>query len=247
MGAIIRKAAEVVGVDVGILMALAGMESSFRPSAGVGTSSAKGLFQFLEGTWADMVRSPAGKRFGIGLGDIMDPWANAVMGAVFIKNNIARLRQIGRPPSATDVYLMHLLGPNAGGGPRFFAALKVNPNQVGAALFPKQARSNPDVFFAGGKALTLAAIYTNLSARIDKINQAVAQSSSAVQDEYARASTAATKLFLCRSLTANLPACRKISSAVSSPRTATRSGARLAWPTAGSPLTSTITWPRPSR
>src|SRR3954462_3354887 len=45
------RAAEVTGADPAYMLALADKESSFDPQARAKTSSAVGLFQFLEGTW----------------------------------------------------------------------------------------------------------------------------------------------------------------------------------------------------
>ena len=45
------RAAAATAVDPAYLMALADKESSFRPQVHASTSSAAGLFQFVEGTW----------------------------------------------------------------------------------------------------------------------------------------------------------------------------------------------------
>src|SRR3982750_3312487 len=49
-------AAQVTGVDPAYLMALADKESSFLPDSKARTSSAEGLFQFVEGTWLEVLR-----------------------------------------------------------------------------------------------------------------------------------------------------------------------------------------------
>ena len=49
------QAAEKVGVDPAYIVALADQESSLRPLSRARTSSAEGLFQFIEETWLHVV------------------------------------------------------------------------------------------------------------------------------------------------------------------------------------------------
>src|SRR3954454_22548026 len=53
------RAAQVTGVDPAYMMALADRESSLLPNNKARTSSAEGLFQFVGGTWLEVLR-----RFG---------------------------------------------------------------------------------------------------------------------------------------------------------------------------------------
>src|SRR6185437_9608133 len=55
----IRKAADATGASFEYLLATAKMESNFNPQAAAPTSSAKGLFQFIEQTWLGTVRRRA--------------------------------------------------------------------------------------------------------------------------------------------------------------------------------------------
>src|SRR5215218_3206304 len=50
------RAAQVTGVDPAYMMALADKESSLLPHNKAQTSSAEGLFQFVEGTWLEVLR-----------------------------------------------------------------------------------------------------------------------------------------------------------------------------------------------
>src|SRR4051812_10456694 len=50
------RAAQVTGVDPAYMMALADKESSPLPDNKARTSSAEGLFQFVEGTWLEVLR-----------------------------------------------------------------------------------------------------------------------------------------------------------------------------------------------
>src|SRR4051812_30726615 len=52
----VRRAAEATGVDFGFLMRTAKRESGFNPDAKAPTSSAAGLFQFVEQTWLSTVK-----------------------------------------------------------------------------------------------------------------------------------------------------------------------------------------------
>src|ERR1700761_4017013 len=54
--AAVRRAADVTGVDFGFLMRTAKRESGFDAGAKAPTSSAAGLFQFIEQTWLATVK-----------------------------------------------------------------------------------------------------------------------------------------------------------------------------------------------
>ena len=54
--AAIRRASNATGVDFDFLMKTARRESAFNPSAQARTSSAAGLFQFIEQTWLATVK-----------------------------------------------------------------------------------------------------------------------------------------------------------------------------------------------
>lgn len=138
---VIKQAAEKVGVDYGTLMAFAKQESGFNPNAKAKTSSATGLFQFIKGTWGDMVRK-YGKQYGIGIGDVSDPLANATMGALFVKENSEFLASKGIPVNGTSLYAAHFLGP--GGAAKLFGA---DPSANAAELMPKAASANRAIFY----------------------------------------------------------------------------------------------------
>src|ERR1700749_4334099 len=52
----IRQAARMTGADFKYLLATAQVESNLNPNAQVSTSTAKGLFQFIEQTWLATVK-----------------------------------------------------------------------------------------------------------------------------------------------------------------------------------------------
>ena len=135
----IRQAARVTGVSFDYLLATAKVESDLNPNLTMRTSSATGLFQFIEQTWlatlkqggpafgygdyADAIsRTPAG-RYVVDdpalRNEIMqlrkDPTANALMGGAVTQKNATELaKRIGRKPTEGELYVAHFFGPYAG-------------------------------------------------------------------------------------------------------------------------------------
>jgi hypothetical protein len=163
---IIDNAAQKVGVDPGILKAIAGVESSFNPNSNIDkpNAHAKGLFQFMPDTWNKMIANN-GSKYGFSEDvSIYDPDANATMGALYVRDNINILKSNGLPAGPTEVYLMHFLG--SGGGPKF---LKSPPDAIAADLFPKEARQNTGIFYDaknGNKPRTISEVYNFLAFRL---------------------------------------------------------------------------------
>src|SRR5690242_1237743 len=56
----IKQAANSTGASFQYLLATAKMESDFNPTAGASTSSARGLYQFIEQTWLVTVKEAGG-------------------------------------------------------------------------------------------------------------------------------------------------------------------------------------------
>src|SRR5262245_20480705 len=67
----IRQASTSTGVSFGYMVAAAKIESNLNPKAAAPTSSARGLYQFIEQTWLGTVKE-AGPSFGY------DRFANAI-------------------------------------------------------------------------------------------------------------------------------------------------------------------------
>ena len=61
----IRSASRTTGANFDYLLNTAIRESSLNPTAQAPTSSARGLYQFIESTWLTMVKEE-GARFGLG-------------------------------------------------------------------------------------------------------------------------------------------------------------------------------------
>lgn len=134
----IIAAAKVVGVDHGLLAGMAAQESGFQPGIRAKGSSATGLFQFLDGTWKQMLKQ-YGPKYNIPAGTpATNGAANAILGAQYVKDNIEALRKVTNNVQPGDAYLAHFLGL---GGAR--KALQAGDNASFASLFPQAARANP--------------------------------------------------------------------------------------------------------
>lgn len=167
--------AKMTGVDPNMLYAIASIESNFRPGVKAGTSSASGLFQFIRGTWGDMLRKYGGKYGVSAAASPFDAKANALMGAMFLKENYGALKQkVTRGINETDMYMAHFMGA---GGARDF--LTRDPNTIGAQAYPQQAAANKWIFYRtvnrGGKSvpdtnqpLTLGEIYQLMQSKVNK-------------------------------------------------------------------------------
>ena len=127
------------GVPYEYLMAMAAQESGFNPNAQASTSSAKGLFQFIDSTWDS---------YGGGA-NVYDPYANADAAAKLAKDNKSTLENGAlsgvRTATPTDLYMAHFLG--GGGANQFLANQQANPNGSAAAAFPAAAAANPSIFY----------------------------------------------------------------------------------------------------
>lgn len=180
----IRRASERVGVDFDFLIRTAQRESALNPAARARTSSASGLFQFIESTWlatlhrhgadhgygrlASLIErtSDGGYRVRDGarrevLDLRFDPQAASLMAAELASDSAAYLRgRIGRDPSSGELYAAHFLGP--AGAARLIQAVETNPGQSGAALFPSAAAANRSIFYRDGRAATAQEVYQNL-------------------------------------------------------------------------------------
>jgi len=186
--AAIGRAARATGVDFGYLMEQARAESSLNPAAKARTSSATGLYQFIDSTWlatlkrhgaahglgwaADMI-GRAGGRYSVKDPSARDaimalrtnPETAALMAAEHAADNAKRLEtRLGRAAGATDLYLAHFLG--AGGAARFLTGLAADGATAAADLLPRAARANRSIFFAkDGRARSLAEVYDRFATR----------------------------------------------------------------------------------
>lgn len=164
----IKEVSKASGVDENLLLTVAMMESSMNPQAGARTSSAKGLFQFINGTWKAELEKHANK-YGIpATAGPFDPVANALLGAEYLRSGAKTVEKAmpdGTSAGPADLYLAHFLGP--GGASRFLRNLYKTPDRVAAEDFLKPAASNPGVFTDKGRPLSYRAIHEKLQRRAE--------------------------------------------------------------------------------
>jgi len=182
--AAIRRASNATGVDAEFLIKTARRESAMNPSARARTSSAAGLFQFIEQTWLGTVKAHGAKhgygqyadliyRGGDGRWRVegsarnvvldlrFDPQAASTMAAELTASNAAYLRgRTGREPGAGDLYAAHFLGP--AGAAQLMDAMDRRPGTSAAAIFPQAASANRSIFYRDGRPATVAEVHANL-------------------------------------------------------------------------------------
>src|SRR3954447_26020779 len=83
----IKQAASTTGTSFEYLLATAKMESNFNPAAGASTSSARGLFQFIDQTWLGTVKE-AGPQ--LGYGNYADAIGKSSSGTYSVRDPVAR-------------------------------------------------------------------------------------------------------------------------------------------------------------
>ena len=148
------------------------LESGGNANARAKTSSAGGMFQFLDGTWKQLTKE-MGKNYS--LEDKFDPRKAAEVMAYFTQKNKKQLeKSTGKPASNTDLYMAHFLG--AGGASKFLNAMGRNPNALAADMDPKAARANKSIYYnESGKPRTLREVYDLMGSKYNKQSQVVAQ------------------------------------------------------------------------
>ena len=187
----IKQAASTTGTSFEYLLATAKMESNFNPTASATTSSARGLYQFIDQTWLGTVKE-AGSQLGYGkyadaitksssgnysVSDpaardaIMklrdDPDAASSMAAVLTQSNSFKLTgKLGRRPTDGELYMAHFMG--VGGAAKLIGNAEDNPNASGARLFPNAASANRSIFYErDGRERSVAQVYSVLTQRYD--------------------------------------------------------------------------------
>src|SRR3954451_10345250 len=185
----IKQAATTTGASFEYLLATAKMESNFNPTARATSSSARGLFQFIDQTWLGTVKE-AGGQLGYGnyadaitksssgtysVGDPRarrailklrdDPTASAAMAGVLSRSNSFKLTgRIGRRPTDSELYMAHFMG--VGGSAKLISNAEDNPKASGARLFPNAAAANRPIFYdASGRARSVSEVYSVLTQR----------------------------------------------------------------------------------
>lgn len=128
----------------GYLASLETRESSGNPNARSRTSSATGLHQFTDKTWAGVMRDHP--HLGLTPNGRTDPDQSRRAVAAFTADNEKALQGAGLPVNDATRYAAHFLGRS--GGPRFVAGTLRNPDAPASAYAnPDQVRANRTVFF----------------------------------------------------------------------------------------------------
>lgn len=173
---VLRNVAASTKSDFNFLLKVAERESSLRADARASTSSASGLFQFIEQTWLEAVKKHGG---AVGLGaeaaaisksgdgyavasperreEILnkrfDPEAAAKIAVKTFRETAAILSSaLGRKPDGGELYLAHFLGPT--GAARM---IKADGAATAAEIAPAAARANASLFYKDGAPVSVDA------------------------------------------------------------------------------------------
>ena len=201
--AAIQRASSATGVDFSFLLGAAKRESGFNPQARATSSSAAGLFQFVDQTWlatlkkhgskygyaryAELIQQGSDGRYYVGGAEArravmdlrLDPHAAALMAGELASDHASYLRgRMGREPTGGELYAAHFLGPQ--NSAKLIEAARASPQATAAALFPDAAASNPSVFYHQGRAVSVGELYANLTHTVDGAGSAVAPEPPAV-------------------------------------------------------------------
>jgi hypothetical protein len=184
----IKEGADKTGVGFDYLLKTAQRESALAPDAKARTSSATGLFQFIEQTWLSMMRQEGPKQGMANYAGAIsedssgrltvsdpalrekilqlrtDPQVATVMAGAFTQRNAEQLGQaLGRQPQAGELYMAHVLG--ARGASDLIRTAGNDPTRAAARDFPEAAAANRSIFYdKAGRARSAQEVYGLLAA-----------------------------------------------------------------------------------
>jgi hypothetical protein len=188
-----QSASTSTGTSFEYLVKTAARESSFDPQAKARTSSATGLFQFIESTWLETMKQ-AGPEHGLakyadqieqtssGKYRVKDPEvrqeildlrkdpeiASVLAGELTQKNADQLSRKLGRSPTDGELYMAHFLG--ASGANRLISATQDNADMRADKLFPTQARANRSIFYhQNGSPRSASEVYDAIVSKHDAV------------------------------------------------------------------------------
>ncbi len=184
--AAIERASQATGVDFSFLLGTAKRESGYNPAAHAKTSSAAGLFQFVDQTWlatlkrhgskygyaryADLIGQGSDGRYYVSGAEArqavmdlrLDPHAAALMAGELATDHASYLRgRMGRDPTAGELYAAHVLGPQ--GSARLIEAVQRSPGLPASQLFPEAAAANHPIFYRDGRPASVTQVYDTLT------------------------------------------------------------------------------------
>ncbi|GJL91477.1 transglycosylase SLT domain-containing protein [Hyphococcus sp.] len=189
----VKRASASTGAGFDFLMKMAARESGFDPNAQAKTSSAAGLFQFIEQTWFSTVKK-YGAEHGLGAAsnaisqnangryEVSDPAArekilnmrfnaeaaSAMAGELANENKSMLEGRLGRAASSADLYTAHFLGP-AGAVKLLSAASTVKA----ADLLPQAAAANRNVFYDGARTKSVGEVVASIAKSMGGVAQDV--------------------------------------------------------------------------
>ncbi len=181
--AALKNAAAATGSDFHYLLGTAMRESSLKTNAQSSTSSAAGLFQFVDQTWLGLVKAH-GPKYGLGslagainvapdgryhatnesdrqaiLALKKDPQISALMAGEYARSAQGAMQaNLGRPVCGGELYAAHFLGADA--ACKLIRTSQSAPSANAAQIFPQAASANRNVFFhADGTAKSVREVY----------------------------------------------------------------------------------------
>ncbi len=188
----LQRASAATGAGLEFLKKMAARESGFDPKAKAKTSSAAGLFQFIEQTWlgavkhyggkhgleafaADITRGPDG-RYRVAdetrrkeiLDLRFDVEASAALAGEIANENRAHLeKRLGRAASSADLYAAHFLGP--AGAVKLLSAAS---SMKAADIVPAAAAANRPVFYDGARPRTVGEVIASIASSMNGAGEA---------------------------------------------------------------------------
>ena len=145
---------------------LAKAESALNPSAKAKTSSAKGLYQITNKTWASLVKR-YGNKYGVTLKDRNNLNAQHKMILALTKENerIVTAKTGLKRLTNADKYLAHFLGPRH--AIKFITLIRKGKGYYNAAsIMPQAARSNYRIFHKGKTPRSVTQVYNIIKSKI---------------------------------------------------------------------------------
>lgn len=174
----IRVASRLTGMHSDYLALTAARESNFSATAQARSSSAAGMFQFIDQTWLaafhrdgaclgfrrlarKIKRAPSGKYYVDSLRAKRrifalrkDPVISAILAARLAQDNSRILSsKLRRSPSFGELYTAHFLGPR--NAVRLLQLARTRPDAPAKRYFAQAARSNPRIFHDGRRPRSL--------------------------------------------------------------------------------------------
>lgn len=184
-----EEASRTTGAKFDYLVQTAKRESGLNATAKAPTSSATGLFQFVEQTWLQTMKedgpalgfgnvasqiSKSGSKYVVEDPKVRqqildmrnDPKASAMLaGALAQKNEASLSDRLNRTPSSGELYAAHFLGAQGSG--RLIELAEDKPNLEAYKVFPQQAAANRNIFYErSGEAKTVSEVYENLTGTV---------------------------------------------------------------------------------